>query len=183
MMKKILLLLLFLSFIIMPVFAITDSDYKLQKEQEKHQLKIEKIKQKKQIECLKHPERCNTSSVQEQEMTLGTVQKNIKIGTSQEEVALALGSPNIVTRDEKGNDTWIYDKVASISSYDNRGFSVGTGLLGGAGGYYGGGGGIVNAAYGRSGGNVQSTQKTLTVVIKFDKQNKVQSFTYHMSKF
>ena len=170
-----------------PVWAITDVDTKLQREQEVYQLKVEKLTQKKQLECIKHPERCTQSPVQAQEMTLGIVQRNIKIGCSQEDVALSLGSPNIVTRDDSGNDTWIYDKVASVSSYDNNGFSIGGGLLGGGGGYggsgFGGGGGLFNVGYARNGGNTQSTQKTLTVVIKFDSQNKVKSFTYHMSKF
>lgn len=121
--------------------------------------------------------------VQEQEMTLGNVQRQIKIGTSQDEVALALGSPNIVTRDSGGKDTWIYDKVASITSYDSSGFGVGA--LGGGGGAGGSGfgGGILGIGYNKNKNNVQTTQKTLTVVIKFDKNYKVESFTYHMSKF
>lgn len=107
------------------------------------------------------------SPVQEQELTLGIVQKDVRIGSTQEEVATALGSPNIVTRDSDEKDTWIYDKVSSISSYDSKGFGIG----------------IILAGYVKSKGAVQNTQKTLTVVIKFDKNNRVESFTYHMSKF
>ncbi|MDD3435512.1 MAG: hypothetical protein PHC64_00010 [Candidatus Gastranaerophilales bacterium] len=121
--------------------------------------------------------------VQEQEMTLGNVQRQIKIGTSQDEVALALGSPNIVTRDSDGKDTWIYDKVASITSYSDSGFGVGAAGGGLGGGINGGGGGILGIGYKKNKGQIQSVQKTLTVVIKFDKTNKVESFTYHMSKF
>ncbi len=105
--------------------------------------------------------------VQEQELTLGVVQKDIKIGSSQDDVAIALGSPNIVTRDSDGKDTWIYDKVSSIHSYDEKGIYAS----------------IILAGYSKSKGSEQTTQKTLTVVIKFDKDNKVESFTYHMSKF
>lgn len=107
------------------------------------------------------------SPVQEQEMTLGNVQRNVRIGSGQDEVVMALGSPNIVTRDSDGKDTWIYDKVSSISSYDGKGFYATLILIGG----------------GKSKENVQTVQKTLTVVIKFDKNNCVESFTYHMSKF
>ncbi len=121
--------------------------------------------------------------VKEQELTLGVVQKNIKIGSAQDEVAIALGSPNIVTRDSDGKDTWIYDKVASITSYDSNGFGVGAGGLGGGGGGNGFGGGILGIAYSKNKGSLQTTQKTLTVVIKFDKDSRVESFTYHMSKF
>lgn len=121
--------------------------------------------------------------VKEQEMTLGIVQKEIKLGCSQDEVALALGSPNIVTRDADGKDTWIYDKVSSIVSYNNNGFGIGTGV--GAGGTPNSGviGGILGISFGKNRGQVETVQKTLTVVIKFNKKNQVESFTYHMSKF
>ena len=105
--------------------------------------------------------------VQEQEMTLGIVQRDIKIGSSQSDVAVALGSPNIVTRDSDGKDTWIYDKVSSISTYNSSGFGVG----------------IILAGYAKAKENTQTVKKTLTVVIKFDKNSNVDSFTYHMSKF
>ena len=111
-----------------------------------------------------------TTPVKEQQMTLGLVQKDIKVGTSQAEVASVLGSPNIVTQDADGNETWIYDKVSSIVSYGSSGF----------GGF---GGGIGNVGYNKNGGTVQTVQKTLTVVLKFDKNNNVASFSYHMSSF
>lgn len=105
--------------------------------------------------------------VQEQELTLGVVQKDIHIGSTQDEVAIALGSPNIVTKDADGKDTWIYDKVSSITSYNEKGFGIG----------------IILAGYAKASGGTQTVQKTLTVVIKFDKYNRVESFNYHMSKF
>jgi len=121
--------------------------------------------------------------VKEQEMTLGIVQREIKIGASMDEVAIALGSPNIVTRDAEGKDTWIYDKVSRITSYDSSGFGIGAGGLGGGYGGSAAGGGIIGVSYAKGKENYQSTQKTLTVVIKYDKTSKVESFTYHMSKF
>ena len=36
---------------------------------------------------------------------------------SQAEIVIALGSPNIVTRDKSAQETWVYDKVASEVSY------------------------------------------------------------------
>ena len=134
----------------------------------------------------------NSAPVKEQEMTLGIVQKQIKIGASQDDVAISLGSPNIVTKDAEGKDTWIYDKISSVTYYDNNGFGIGAsgggggvagGLMGLLTGGFGGGGGLFNIGYNKDKGNVQSVQKTLTVVIKFDKNNAVESFTYHMSKF
>lgn len=106
-------------------------------------------------------------STAEREMTVGVVQKEIRAGMSEEQVALALGSPNIVTRDANGAETWIYDKVASEASYSNSG-AYGTILvLGGS------------SAAGAS----ASTQRTLTVVIKFGAQRTVETFSYHASKF
>lgn len=110
------------------------------------------------------------SSTQEQEMTVGIVQKEIRKGMSQADVAAALGSPNIVTKDSQGNETWIYDKIASQVSYSKD--SGGTGL-------------IINlfGGYGREAGAVSTTQKTLTVVIKYDANGLVDTFSYHASKF
>ena len=121
--------------------------------------------------------------VQEQQMTLGIVQRDIRVGTPQAEVATVLGSPNIVTQDADGRETWIYDKVSSITSYGSSGFGVGVGGLGGGYGSGGFGGGLANVGYNKRGGTVQSVQKTLTVVLKFDDNKNVQSFSYHMSTF
>lgn len=132
----------------------------------------------------------NPTPAQEQEFTLGAVQRQVKVGASQDEVAIALGSPNIVTQDAEGRETWIYDKVSSSITARNKNESV-----------------MENSTYTRyfwhdiltfvtlglinkdvkpelkDVAQVVSTQKTLTVVIKFDKSNRVESLTYHMSKF
>lgn len=128
--------------------------------------------------------------VKEQELTLGTVQKYVHTGMTQDEVAMALGSPNIVTQDANGKETWIYDKMASSLTDRNKSESA-----------------IENATFIRNGwhnlltfvtlglihkdvkpelkdvSQIVSSQKTLTILIKFDNANKVESFTYHMSKF
>jgi outer membrane protein assembly factor BamE (lipoprotein component of BamABCDE complex) len=106
-------------------------------------------------------------STAEREMTLGVVQKEIRAGLTQGEVATALGSPNIVTRDAVGNETWIYDKVASEASY-SRSDVYGTILILGA---------------GSAAGAASSTQKTLTVVIKYGADQRVETFSYHSSRF
>lgn len=122
-------------------------------------------------------------STQEREMTVGIVQKEIRVGMSQGDVATALGSPNIVTRDVGGTETWVYDKIATEASYSSSSGTVAGGV--GAGGLagpaliLGGVGGVVN----RKAGAMSTTQKTLTVVIKFDDKNQVKTFTYHSSKF
>jgi outer membrane protein assembly factor BamE (lipoprotein component of BamABCDE complex) len=103
----------------------------------------------------------------EREMTVGIVQKEIRAGLTEEQVALALGSPNIVTRDAAGNETWIYDKIASEASY-SRSDAYGTILILGG---------------GRAAGASSNTQRTLTVVIKFGADRMVETFSYHASKF
>ncbi|MGD9765184.1 MAG: hypothetical protein AB7V27_15885 [Candidatus Binatia bacterium] len=106
-------------------------------------------------------------STAEREMTLGVVQKEIRAGLSEDQVITALGSPNIVTRDGEGRETWVYDKVATEASY-SRSATYGTILiLGGS----------------NSAGATATTQRTLTVVIKFDGNRLVDSFSYHSSKF
>ena len=120
-------------------------------------------------------------STKEREMTLGVVQKEIHTGMSQADVAEALGSPNIVTKDSEGNETWIYDKIATEVSYSKDS----GGILGGV------GAAIENwrlvpvggAGYSKSAGAAAQTQKTLTVVIKFDENGLVKTLSYHSSKF
>jgi hypothetical protein len=126
----------------------------------------------------------NLGSAKEREMTLGIVQKEIRVGMSQADVASALGSPNIVTKDGEGKETWVYDKIATEASYSASGGSLGGAV--GAGGVAGdalilGG---VGGSYGKGAGAMATTQKTLTVVIKFHKDTGlVESFSYHTSKF
>jgi len=126
-------------------------------------------------------------SAQEREMTLGVVQKEIRVGMSQADVAQALGSPNIVTKDSEGDEAWIYDKIATEASYSYSGQSEGVSAGGGIGALAGNVlllGGIGYSKAGSTGaGASATTQKTLTVVIKFDKKGLVKNFSYHTSKF
>ena len=122
-------------------------------------------------------------STNEREMTVGIVQKEIRTGMSQADVAEALGSPNIVTRDSEGKETWIYDKIATEASYSNSSAGVGGQGLGA-----GSPGaslllGMISGGYSKEAGATSSTQKTLTVLIKYGKNNLVESFSYHTSKF
>lgn len=122
-------------------------------------------------------------STQEREMTVGIVQKEIRVGMSAAEVAETLGSPNIVTKDSEGKETWIYDKIATEASYSRSAGSLGGGA--GAGGVPGTTLilGVIGGGFSKEAGAASTTQKTLTVVIKFGKNNLVESFSYHASKF
>jgi hypothetical protein len=111
--------------------------------------------------------------------TLGVVQKELRPGLSQADVAERLGSPNIVTREPDGREAWVYDKVSTEVEASSG--SVGLGGLGaGAGSSLAG---VLGVAAGRRSGKVTSSQKTLTVVVRFSAAGTVEGFTWHASRF
>ncbi|MBI5187241.1 MAG: hypothetical protein HZA01_16165 [Nitrospinae bacterium] len=116
-------------------------------------------------------------------VTVGTVQREIKKGMTNAEVIQVLGSPNIVSTDEKGREVWVYDKIATDRVYSTS--SGGLSILGLAGGAVGGAivGGGVSPNYNRGAGAESTSQRTLTIIIKYDEQGKVRDFAYHASKF
>jgi outer membrane protein assembly factor BamE (lipoprotein component of BamABCDE complex) len=100
-------------------------------------------------------------------LTVGVVQRDIRKGMSASDVASALGSPNIVTKDNGDAQTWVYDKIATEASYSRDGGGLFL-ILGNS-----------DSAAGAS----ATTQKTLTVVIKFDRNDRVSDVNYHSTKF
>ena len=99
-----------------------------------------------------------------QTFTVGEVQRNIRKGMPSYQVAEALGSPNIVSTDENGNEVWIYDKFSSeqvVSGSNGLTFS------------------LSDVAAGAS----RKSQSTITVIIKYNGNNKVRDFAYHTSRF
>jgi outer membrane protein assembly factor BamE (lipoprotein component of BamABCDE complex) len=100
-----------------------------------------------------------------EKVTVGKVQAEIKKGMSGAEVIAILGSPNIVTTDEEIHEAWVYDKFATEVAYSTStgGFQIFLGE--------------------RPVGAASKTQRTLTIVIKFDKNKKVRDFAYHSSSF
>jgi outer membrane protein assembly factor BamE (lipoprotein component of BamABCDE complex) len=112
-------------------------------------------------------------------LTVGTVQKEIKVGMSSADVAAILGAPNMVTTDTQRREVWIYDKVSTEHVYSSSSGGVGVlGLVfGGAGGAAGSG------SYSGSSGAASSTQRTLTIIIKYDENNLVRDFAYRQSSF
>lgn len=115
---------------------------------------------------------CASASYQRQQvqddkgdrLTVGTVQRKIYVGMPSAEVAQVLGAPNIVSTDEERREVWIYDKIASdtVFSASDAGIKFLT----------------VGAT-----GAVSTNQRTLTIIIKFDKDSKVRDFAYHTSSF
>lgn len=115
---------------------------------------------------------CASASYQRQQvrddtgdrLTVGKVQKEIRVGMSSADVIEILGSPNVVTTDEERREVWVYDKIASEIVYSSS--SAGLKFLTPG-----------------SSGAAKTSQRTLTVVIKFGEDKKVRDFAYHSSSF
>ena len=102
-----------------------------------------------------------------EKLTVGKVQGEIKVGMDAASVAEILGTPNIVTTDEQRREVWIYDKVSS-ERVDTARSAYGTIIILGA---------------NRSSSERSTTQRTLTIIIKYDEEKKVRDFAYNYTQF
>jgi outer membrane protein assembly factor BamE (lipoprotein component of BamABCDE complex) len=117
-------------------------------------------------------------------VTVGKVQREIRVGMTNAQVVEVLGAPNMVTTDEQRRENWVYDKIATDTAYSSSSGGVnalilGGGLIGGAGAAGGGAG----AGYSSGAGARSTSQRTLTIIIKYDEANKVRDFSYRSSSF
>ncbi len=111
----------------------------------------------------------------DEQLTVGKVQAEIRIGMSGAEVAEVLGSPNIVSTDENRNEVWIYDKIST--QYVRADAKAGILAIGGGSDVVGGAGASGSQSSGAT------SQRTLTIVIKYDDAKRVRDFAYHTSRF
>lgn len=111
--------------------------------------------------------RATQAGLEGDRLTLGTVQKNIRKGMNATEVLEAMGSPNIVTSGDNGTETWVYDKIGTDTVHSESG-----------GWWF-----IVVAGSNANSSAASTSQRTLTVIVKFDEQKKVQDLAYHSSRF
>lgn len=100
-------------------------------------------------------------------LTVGKVQREISVGMPSASVAEILGSPNVVSTDEERREVWIYDKISTEVAYSTSESGATLLLIGGSG----------------ASGARSTSQRTLTIVIKFDHDGKVRDFAYHTSRF
>ena len=113
-------------------------------------------------------------------LTHGMVQMTLRVGqTSQAEVIEAFGAPNITTMDAAGDEMWVYDRHATVTTDKSGGFSIGLGILGGDGGV-GAGGGL---GFGKKKSKSTSSSRTMTLVIKFNSAKIVSDFRSRSSSF
>ena len=107
---------------------------------------------------------CTTGDpVREEQMTVAKAQREIKVGMTSAEVVEVLGSPNMVTTDDKRRETWVYDKVSSNVSSS--------------------GSGVWLLFVGGESSRQTRNQRTLTIIVKFDENNRVRDFAYRTSTF
>lgn len=108
-------------------------------------------------------------------LTVANVQAEIRKGMSGAEVIEALGSPNIITTDENSWEVWVYDRIATDVAYSRSAGSIIGLVVFGSGGGLGGGSADTGAS--------SKSQRTLTVVVKFDGEKQVRDFAYRASRF
>lgn len=106
------------------------------------------------------------------ELTQGNVQLNLKIGiTNQTEVLEVFGAPNITSIDGSGNEVWTYQRNATVSQSSEASAGAALGwkilLLGGA----------------RTARGGEQTQRTITLIIKFNDKKIVSDFRSRASDF
>lgn len=105
----------------------------------------------------------------DEKLTVAKAQ-NLKVGMSSAEVIEIMGSPNILSTNQQGNEVWVYDKISTKSVSQTNG--VGTGLLTGL---------LIQG--GSSNNSNVSSQRTLTIIVKYDSSKKVENISYHTSSF
>ena len=86
---------------------------------------------------------------------------------SNADVVDVLGSPNMVTTDDQRRENWVYDRVSTDTAYATSSGGINLLVLG----------------VGASSGARSTTQRTLTIVIKFDQASRVRDFAYRSSSF
>lgn len=100
-------------------------------------------------------------------LTLGAIEGQLHNGMSSASVIEVFGPPNIVTTDDQRREVWIYDRIATMHTRTSSGAWATILILG-------------------MGDNTKvssTSQRTLTLIIKYDDQKKVRDFSYRYSNF
>jgi hypothetical protein len=92
---------------------------------------------------------------QVERITLGSVQNYLKKGEPSGVVIQHLGTPNIVTSNTDGTESWVYDKISTEIEY----------------------------ASGLSSGVATKSSRTMIVVVKFDNFKRVEDVKYRQTSY
>lgn len=102
------------------------------------------------------------------ELTHGNVQMSLEVGaTSQTDVLEAFGAPNITSIDGSGQEVWTYQRQATVAQSSSSS------------NYWT----IVLAGGGSEASGFERTQRTMTLIIKFDDRGIVSDFRSRSSNF
>ena len=96
-------------------------------------------------------------------ITLGKVQGVVKTGANQTDIMLALGAPNIISKDRQGRETWTYDRISQDSDAQSSGFFF--------------------FIFGSSRSSSSKSSKSLTAIITFDDNKSVVDFAYQSLEY
>ena len=102
------------------------------------------------------------------ELTHGNVQMNIKKGdTTQAQILETFGAPNITTVDASGREVWTYQRMASVAQASSSSNYWTVILAGGS----------------HSAAGFEQSQRTMSLIIKFDDRKIVSDFRSRSSEF
>lgn len=119
------------------------------------------------------------NSYDEEQLTVAAVQRTIREGMSGADVLAALGSPNIMSTDENRNEVWVYDRVGTEYAHSESGAGL-ISLMGAASSSVVGG---AIPTYSQKSGASRRSQRTLTIIVRFDENKLVRDYSYHASRF
>lgn len=101
-------------------------------------------------------------------LTHGNVQTKIEIGqTTQTDILEAFGAPNVTTIDGTGQEVWSYQRAATVEQ-DSSNYNYWTVILAGS---------------SQQASGFERTQRTMTLIIKFDDSAVVSDFRSRSSQF
>lgn len=102
------------------------------------------------------------------ELTHGNVQLNLKVGeTTQTQVIEVFGAPNITSIDGSGQEVWTYQRAATVAQSSSSSSAWTILLAGGS----------------REAAGFEQTQRTMTLIIKFNSNKVVSDFRSRTSEF
>ncbi|MCT6841633.1 outer membrane protein assembly factor BamE [Commensalibacter melissae] len=100
-------------------------------------------------------------------LTLGTIESQLHKGMSNASVVEIFGPPNIVTSDDQHQEVWVYDRISTMRTHSSSG----------------GWATIVILGLGNKANTSSTSQRTLTLIVKFDHNQKVRDYSYRYSNF
>jgi len=138
------------------------------------------------------------------QLTVGKIQYDIKKGMYSSKVIKALGSPNIITKNKDGKISWVYDKIKTYRSkttyggldfvrMNNNDYAITAGVAAAGGAIAASGNptvlatiaalGLITLASTEDDYQIETQQKTLTLILDFNKNEQLEEFAYMYSSF